>query len=57
MESTKSQIFAFIRHGERADEMYNGLNLILPREDTNEEFDPPLSKLGVEQASETGRFL
>ena len=55
--NTKRHFICFIRHGERADCVPNSKLLLLPREDTFEEYDTPLSKLGVEQAAETGRFL
>ena len=50
--------YAFIRHGERADQTSNddSKNFVVQSEQTNP-IDPPLTITGIKQAQATGHFL
>ena len=49
----KPNFFAVVRHGKRVDHEYDDEKLIWPREEGNE-LDQPLTKVGMQQALETG---
>ena len=63
MESNQSpngNFYAFIRHGERADQVMSNneqpQNYIFPPQQGNP-IDPPLTVVGMNQAAKTGSFL
>ena len=54
-KSNQETFSAFIRHGESQDEVLSPLKII-PRSEANE-YDPPLTKVGVAQSIITGQYL
>ena len=56
-DNTSHHFYAFIRHGERSDNVdAQDKDLVVPSKQINEN-DPPLTLRGYDQARKTGQFL